>query len=102
INQPEIESSKTIGRKNMRNNSCASVTHAVKVLGLCLFVILTIAPQVSSQTQITTGNIQGTVTDTNGGAVPGANVEIKNLETNLSKTLTTDEGGRFVSLALPP
>src|SRR5205809_946814 len=50
----------------------------------------------------TTGTIQGTVTDANGAIVPGASVEIKNLDTNLSRTLTTDEGGRFVALALPP
>jgi outer membrane receptor for ferrienterochelin and colicin len=34
--------------------------------------------------------------------MPGANVEIKNLDTSLSRTLTTDEGGRFVALALNP
>ena len=86
----------------MQNISCTSITRWVKGLGICMFVILAIAPQVSSQTQITTGTIQGTVTDVNGGAMPGANVEIKNLETNFSRTLTTDEGGRFVALALPP
>src|SRR3982751_1198599 len=52
--------------------------------------------------QVQTGTIQGTVTDTNGAVVPGANVEIINLETNFSKTLTTDEDGRFVGLAIPP
>src|SRR5262249_1911213 len=31
----------------------------------------------------------------------GATVEIKNLDTNLSRTLTTDDGGRFVALAMP-
>ncbi|HEY6046548.1 MAG TPA: carboxypeptidase regulatory-like domain-containing protein [Pyrinomonadaceae bacterium] len=55
-----------------------------------------------SQTQITTGTIQGTVLDANGGVVPGASVEVKNLETNVSRTLTTDDGGRFVALALQP
>jgi Carboxypeptidase regulatory-like domain/TonB-dependent Receptor Plug Domain len=65
-------------------------------------LILACAILVNSQTQITTGTIQGTVTDANGAIVPGANVEIKNLETNFSKTLTSDEGGRFVALALPP
>jgi len=74
----------------------------VKGLGISLLVILAIAPLVSAQTQITTGTIQGTVTDTNGAIVPGANVEIKNLDTNLSRTLTTDDGGRFVALGLPP
>ena len=55
-----------------------------------------------AQTQSTTGTIQGTVVDANGAVVPGANVEIKNLDTNFSRSLTTDEEGRFVSLALPP
>src|SRR6266404_4710330 len=79
-----------------------SFTQAVKGLGIGLLVILAIIPLATAQTQITTGTIQGTVTDTNGAIVPGANVEIKNLDTNLSRTLTTDDGGRFVALALPP
>src|SRR2546425_5945004 len=79
-----------------------SFPHWVKGFGLSLLLILVIAPVASSQTQITTGTIQGTVADTNGAIVPGANVEIKNLDTNLVKTLSTDEGGRFVALALPP
>src|SRR5713226_9510962 len=74
----------------------------VKGIGISVLVILAIASVVTAQTQITTGTIQGTVTDVNGAVVPGANVEIKNLDTNLSKTLTTDDGGRFVALALRP
>ena len=74
----------------------------VKGPAICVLVILASAILVNAQAQITTGTIQGTVTDANGAIVPGANVEIKNLETNFSKTLTTDEGGRFVALALPP
>src|SRR5437764_266804 len=74
----------------------------LRSLGIGLFVILATALPALSQTQITTGTIQGTVTDANGAIVPGANVEIKNLDTNLSRTLTTDDGGRFVALALPP
>jgi Carboxypeptidase regulatory-like domain/TonB-dependent Receptor Plug Domain len=56
----------------------------------------------NSQTQSTTGTIEGTVTDEQGAIVPGATVEIKNLDTNASRTLTTDETGRFVALALQP
>src|SRR6266568_509676 len=69
---------------------------------LCFLVTLAFAIAANSQTQSTTGTIQGTVTDANGAIVPGANVEIRNVETNASKTLTTDEGGRFVALALQP
>ena len=54
------------------------------------------------QVQITTGIIQGTVTDENGGSVAEATVEVKNLDTNLSKTLTTSTDGRFEFLSLPP
>ena len=74
----------------------------VKAFGICLLVVLVNAPLVKSQSQITTGTIQGTVVDANGAIVAGANVEVKNLETNSARTLTTDEGGRFVSLGLPP
>jgi hypothetical protein len=69
---------------------------------LALPLVLLLAQIANSQTQSTTGTIQGTVTDANGAVVPGANVEAKNLDTNFSKTLSTDEGGRFVALALPP
>jgi len=74
----------------------------VERFGFCLLVILVLALTAAAQTQITTGTIQGTVTDANGAVMPGANVEIKNLDTNLSRTLTTDDGGRFVALALSP
>src|SRR5436190_7206818 len=86
----------------MKSISCPLAVRWVKALGISLFAILAIAPQANSQTQITTGTIQGTVLDANGGAVPGAAVEIKNLDTNLSRSLSTDEGGRFVTLGLPP
>jgi hypothetical protein len=55
-----------------------------------------------SQTQITSGAIQGTVTDPSGAVVPGAEVEVKNLDTNFSRKVTTDTDGRFVALLLPP
>src|SRR3989440_960002 len=79
----------------------SSFARVVEGLSITLLVVLAIAPVASSQTQITTGTIQGTVTDANGAVVPGANVEIRNLDTNLVKNLSTDEGGRFVALALP-
>ena len=74
----------------------------LKSFGIGLLIILAAAFPALSQTQMTTGTIQGTVTDANGAIVPGASVEIKNLGTNLTRTLTTDDGGRFVALALPP
>ncbi len=74
----------------------------VKGISTSLLIVFAFAVTGVSQSQMTTGTIEGTVTDANGASVAGANVEIRNLDTNLSKTFTTDEGGRFVALALPP
>ena len=86
----------------MRNVEFSGSQLRLHQLAYAVVVVLAMAFSALSQTQITTGTIQGTVTDANGAIVPGASVEIKNLDTNLSRTLTTDEGGRFVALALPP
>jgi hypothetical protein len=74
----------------------------VKGIVLTAFALFAVAIVAHAQTQITTGTIQGTVTDVNGAVLPGANVEIKNLDTNLVRNISTDEGGRFVALAMPP
>jgi outer membrane receptor for ferrienterochelin and colicin len=55
-----------------------------------------------AQTQITTGVIQGTVEDASGAIVPAAQVTVKNVDTNFSRTLTTGADGRFVFLQLAP
>ena len=86
----------------MRSSLLRSFSALIKGCGLFLLVALLFAPGVRAQTQITTGTIQGTVTDQAGAVVPEANVEVKNLETNQARTLTTDEDGRFVVLQLPP
>lgn len=86
----------------MSNALFPSFAVRFKGLGISLLVIFVLATSVAAQTQITTGTIQGTVVDENNAAVPGASVEIKNLETNSTRNLTTDEEGRFVALSLPP
>ena len=67
-----------------------------------LTLALSVALTASAQSQITTGTIQGTVEDANGAVVPGASVEIKNVETNNSRSLTTNDEGRFTALQLMP
>jgi len=62
--------------------------------------LLSFAPPAFSQ-QITTGVIQGTVTDASGAVVPGVTVEAKNADTNLVRTQTTATDGRFIFLQLP-
>src|SRR6266700_7655410 len=69
-----------------------------------LFVLFCIAFSgfAFSQTQITTGVIQGTVLDPTGAVIPGAEVTAKNLNTQVETTHTTDGDGRFVFLSLAP
>jgi hypothetical protein len=86
----------------MRNALLRSLTSQVSGLSLCLFAIVVLTTSALAQTQITSGTIQGTVLDVNGAAVPGAAVELKNTATNFSRSLTTDDEGRFNALQLPP
>ncbi|HEY3137476.1 MAG TPA: carboxypeptidase regulatory-like domain-containing protein [Blastocatellia bacterium] len=74
----------------------------IRLAALGLALMLTVASGVFAQTQITTGVIQGTVLDAQGGVVVGANVEARNADTGFARTLTTDADGRFVFLQLPP
>jgi hypothetical protein len=54
------------------------------------------------QSQITTGVIDGVVVDTNGGVLPGVSVEVRNVDTNLVRTIVSGQDGRFSALQLPP
>src|SRR5882724_11808056 len=85
----------------MRNALLCSFALRCKGLVICFFALIAMAAGALAQTQITTGTIQGTVLDANGAAVPGASVDIKNLDTNSTTNRTTNEDGRFVALQLP-
>ncbi len=49
-----------------------------------------------------TFNVEGVVTDAQQAVLPGVAVTITNIATGLTRTVTTDENGRFVVRALPP
>ena len=66
-----------------------------------LLVCTTLISSAFAQSQITTGVIQGVVTDATGATVPGVTVEARNLSTNQSRTVVTESDGRFVFLQLP-
>jgi hypothetical protein len=51
--------------------------------------------------QTVTGTLQGVVSDTQGGVVPGAEVVIKNAETGQARTLKTNSEGFYVASFLP-
>jgi hypothetical protein len=70
-------------------------------LCISLFVMMIFSAGAIAQ-QITTGVIQGTVTDAAGAVTPGAEVTARNLDTNLAKTVNVDSDGRFAFLQLQP
>src|SRR5262245_49063171 len=72
-----------------------------RTLLLALLVMTCTAPG-WSQSQATTGVIQGTITDPSGAAVAGANLEAKNLDTNFTRSQDSDSSGRFAFLQMPP
>src|SRR5512138_1354853 len=71
-------------------------------LGLTFVVLLlaSILPA-AGQTQITTSVIQGAVVDDSGAVLPGVDVEVRNVDTNFTRSVVTDKDGRFAVLQLP-
>jgi hypothetical protein len=58
------------------------------------------APLISAQG--TTGSISGFVTDDTGGALPGATVTVRHVETDQKRALVTDSAGRYRAQQLVP
>ncbi|MEZ5404315.1 MAG: TonB-dependent receptor [Bryobacteraceae bacterium] len=47
-------------------------------------------------------SVSGAVTDAQGALVPGASIEVKNLETNVTVSTVTNDGGSYVAPFVPP
>ncbi|HVM74735.1 MAG TPA: TonB-dependent receptor [Candidatus Saccharimonadales bacterium] len=79
------------------------MTRSFRTLCTCVCVltvlILSVGPVANSQTF--RGTILGTVTDSSGAAVPGATVTIKNVDTGLTRAVTTTDTGDYSVPELP-
>jgi hypothetical protein len=73
----------------------------VVMFALLVSVLVTNRP-VWSQATVNSGNIQGTVTDAQGGVVAGATVTISNKDTGAVITLSTSSAGTYSSGTLQP
>jgi len=71
-----------------------------------LLNLLAIAPLLAlgaiASAQTATATLKGVVSDAGGNAVPGVAVTLTNAATNLKKTFTTDDGGRFTFTFIEP
>jgi len=72
-------------------------------LPLLLALVMMLAPTtVHSQSAAATGRLEGTVTDSSGAAVSGAEIAVRNQNTGISTTITSGSEGDFTVLYLEP
>jgi len=71
-------------------------------LSVSLLPVLLLAGGLQAWAQATTGSISGHVTDPAGNAVQGAQVSIRDVDTGIVTTATTNSSGEFNQTALPP
>src|SRR5271157_1309161 len=76
----------------------AAIAFAIKTL--CLLAILSASTLLKAQSFF--GTIVGTVTDTSGAVVFGANVKVTNVGTDTSQTVTSEPSGRYTAVNLVP
>jgi hypothetical protein len=67
-----------------------------------LFASLVLPASAFGQARLTGADLEGVVADQSGGVLPGATVTVTNVDTNVSRTVTTETNGRFYIPALPP
>src|SRR5260370_31011105 len=68
--------------------------------GVAVFCLAVLFPNVL-KAQLTTTAIYGRVTDANGGTIAGAQVDVTNTDTNLSRTAQTNVEGEYRIEFLP-
>ncbi len=72
----------------------------VRRIMLCVAAVL-ILTAIPAAAQLPTGTILGTVRDSSGASIPGAMVTLRNTDTNLTKTETTEADGSYRFPELP-
>ncbi len=73
----------------------------MKIRNLMLVVFLVLTGSGYLLGQSTTASLSGIVTDEKEAVIPGANVAIKNVQTGFTRSLVTDEGGRYNFVNIP-
>ncbi|MFY9225900.1 MAG: carboxypeptidase-like regulatory domain-containing protein, partial [Blastocatellia bacterium] len=74
---------------------------SIFIMFLCLFLTLSIK-SIYAQGGATTVNISGSVTDEQGAIIIAATIRAKNLTTNITREITSDQDGAFNLVQLAP
>jgi hypothetical protein len=75
---------------------------ALPLLAALAIALLLPCQRLVAQSTVSTGSIQGTITDPSGAAVPGVKVTITSLSTGAAREFTTNSTGFYNSGSLPP
>lgn len=74
----------------------------MRKLAITFFASLSLCLSAFSQSQSTTGNIEGRVVDQNGAVVPNVSVSATNQDTGFGKTTVSNSDGTYIFVLLPP
>ncbi len=72
-----------------------------RLTGLIVLVLVTYFSTVGSLAQTSLGGVKGLVTDSSGAVVPGADLTLKNLDTNQARTTASNDVGLFAFPSVP-
>jgi Carboxypeptidase regulatory-like domain/TonB dependent receptor len=86
----------------MLSEECYMSNRVSRATVLILAIVALLLPRAVHAQAAATGSIEGVVTDASGGVLPGVSVVVKNVDTNLTRDLTTDARGRYRATALQP
>jgi Carboxypeptidase regulatory-like domain/TonB-dependent Receptor Plug Domain len=87
-------------RAASHTNRSRSLRCLPRLFTCCLFLLTILAASRLSAQELQ-ATLNGTVTDSSGAVVPGATVDIRNQDTNLERTLTSDNNGNYTATNLP-
>src|ERR1700690_715703 len=71
------------------------------IAALLALLVLLFGWATRAHAQVGEASIWGTVTDSTGGAIPGANVTLTDTENGATRNLVTDASGKYDAPALP-
>lgn len=78
------------------------ISHHLRRLSALLAVVLVASNLAFAQSGVATAELSGQVTDPQGAVIPNATVVLRNVETNVERTVTSNAEGRYTFTAVPP
>ena len=72
------------------------------VISLVSFSFVAVFAPWAAQAQVSTASVSGTVRDTRGSVIPGAEVALPNTETNVERDTVTNAAGAYAFLNVLP